>query len=223
MQRTQLSERVEELSKRFLEGGLEGAGLGGSGTWTCSCLDVQRHSRGVQVCAQNRGMQLFSRSLGWQVKGQLRNWSSPTARHAALRAPPCCEAAGELPWAQTQRPGCTSRACCKRQRSKKAVATPKLRLPFFACKVHAGSTVRLIVLCVLPVFLLCLFAEAALVRGVRVARPHLVVAGRAPIRAMHLRACNRAGYKTFMVAVGRAGGLRLKGCLVAGSLFVNLF
>ena len=61
--------------------------------------------------------------------------------------------------------------------------------------------VRLIVLCVLPVFLLCLFAEAALVRSVRVARPHLVVAGRAPVRAMHLRACNRAGYETFMVAV----------------------
>ena len=39
------SEGAEELSKRSLERGLEGAGLGGSGTWACrcSCLDVQRH------------------------------------------------------------------------------------------------------------------------------------------------------------------------------------
>ena len=49
--------------------------------------------------------------------------------------------------------------------------------------------------------LLCFFAEAALVRRTRVARPHFIVAGRAPVRAVNLRACNRAGYKTFMAAV----------------------
>ena len=59
----------------------------------------------------------------------------------------------------------------------------------------------LILLRVLPLFLLCFFAETAFVRGVRVAWPHLVVARRAPVGAMDLCACNRAGYKTFMVAV----------------------
>ena len=49
--------------------------------------------------------------------------------------------------------------------------------------------------------LLCFFAEATLVRCVRVARAHFVVAGRAPVRAVNLRACDRAGHKTFMAAV----------------------
>ena len=67
--------------------------------------------------------------------------------------------------------------------------------------MRAGVRAELILLRTLSLLLLCLFAEATLVRRVRVARPHFVVAGRAPVGAMDLRACNRAGHKTFVVAV----------------------
>ena len=89
-------------------------------------------------------------------------------------------------------------------------------------KVRASVRAELILLRTL--LFLCFFAETTLARRARVTGPHFVVAGRATVRAVNLRACNRARHKAFATAgdlrtpsAARAGVLAARACLLRAS------